>query len=156
MDIADDDINRLRIAVARISRQLARQVPSAGMTQTQVSVLGTVSRLNSLSLGELADIEGLNPTMVSRVVGKLEGMGFIRRYVDAADQRVAHVQITPTGAAQQEQIKQARTALFAGHVAALDAAVQQSLVDVVPALEALADHLQTRPVAEPRRTPPRA
>jgi len=144
VDIADDDINRLRIAIVRISRQLSRQVPGEGMTQTQVSVLGTLAREHSVSLSELADAEGLNPTMVSRVVGKLETMGLIRRYADSADQRVAHVEITAAGAELQQRIKTARTALFASHVAALDADLRQLLSDSVSALEALAEHLQTQ------------
>lgn len=147
MDLLDDDISRLRIAVSRISRQLTRQVPDEGMTQTQISVLGTVARREHLSLSELADLEGLNPTMLSRVIGKLETVGLVRRYADTADQRVVHAAITPPGMELHLRVKGARTALFAAHVGALDADLRQSLGDAVPALEALADHLQTQPVA---------
>lgn len=144
-----DEINRLRIALARTARRLSLQIPDVGLTSTQLSVLATVAREKAVSLGALAEFEGLNPTMLSRVVGRLEPLGLIRRYADAADQRVAHVAVTPAGAALQQQIKQARTSVFAAHVAALPADQQNLLLGVVPALEALAEHLRT--VAVPVR-----
>lgn len=151
MDISDDDITRLRIAISKISRQLSRQVPGEGVTQTQVSVLGTLSRADSVSLAELADAEGVNPTMLSRVVGKLETMGLVRRFADAADLRVGHVAITPNGAELHQRVKLARTALFASHVAGLDPALGRLLHDAVPALEGLAEHLRDVAVAPVKR-----
>lgn len=156
-----DEINRLRIALARTARRLSLQIPDVGLTSTQLSVLATVAREQSVSLGALAEFEGLNPTMLSRVVGKLEPMGLIRRYADAADARVAHVAITPAGTALQTQIKSARTSVFAAHVAALTADEQQLLLAVVPALEALAEHLRAvavpvRPIARADRVGPTA
>jgi DNA-binding MarR family transcriptional regulator len=138
VDLSDDEITRLRVALSKISRQLSRQVPGEGVTQTQVSVLGTLSRAPSVSLSELADAEGLNPTMLSRVVAKLETMGLIRRFADSADLRVAHVAITPVGAELHQRVKAARTALFAAHVGALDADVRELLGDALPAIVALA------------------
>lgn len=151
-----DEINRMRVLLARTARRLAQQIPDVGLTPTQLSVLATVAREEDMPLGELADFEGLNPSMLSRVVGKLEPMGLIRRYADPADGRVAHVAITPTGAVLQAQIKSARTSVFATHVAALPADLQQLLIDVVPALEALSEHLRTvavpvRPIARADR-----
>ena len=55
-----DEVARLRIALARISRAVDRMSAEAGFTRTQLSVLGTVARLKSVGMGELADIEGLN------------------------------------------------------------------------------------------------
>ena len=147
-----EEISRMRIALARTARRLSQQIPDVGLTPTQLSVLATVAREQDMALAELAEFEGLNPSMLSRVVGKLEPMGLIRRYTDPADARVAHVAITPAGTTLQTQIKQARTAVFAAHVAALPPDLQQSLVDVVPALEALAEHL--RAVAVPVRPIP--
>lgn len=148
-DDRTDEINRLRIALARTARRLSLQIPDVGLTATQWSVLATVAREESVSLGALCEFEGLNPSMLSRVVGKLEPLGLIRRYADTADQRVAHVAITPAGAALQQQVKQARTSVFAAHVAALTPDQQELLLGVVPALEALAEHL--RAVAVPVR-----
>ncbi len=156
VDRHGEEISRMRVALARTARRLAQQIPDVGLTPTQLSVLATVAREKDMPLAELADFEGLNPSMLSRVVGKLEATGLVRRYADPADGRVVHVVVTPEGATLQRQIKQARTAVFAAHVAALSPAHQQLLVDVVPALEELAEHLRAvavpvRPITRPGR-----
>ena len=46
----DDDVARLRIALARIARQVDRQVSGDGLTRTQLSVLGTVARLKAVGV----------------------------------------------------------------------------------------------------------
>jgi DNA-binding MarR family transcriptional regulator len=61
---ANEDVVRLRGALARIARSIDRQVSGDGLTRTQLSVLGTVARKGSIGVGELADAEGLNPTML--------------------------------------------------------------------------------------------
>ena len=43
-----------------------------GLTGTQQSVLATIASSGPIGLGELADAEGINPTMLSRDRGKLE------------------------------------------------------------------------------------
>ena len=74
---ADDEVTRLRVALARIARSVDRAVSGDGLTRTQLSVLGTVARLGPIAAGELADVEGLNPTMLSRLIGKLEVAGLL-------------------------------------------------------------------------------
>ncbi len=90
----DDEAARLRVALARIARQLNRQVPNDGLNRSQLSVLGTTVRLGPLGIGRLADIEGINPTMLSRIVGKLDTAGLIRRIPDPDDGRAATVEAT--------------------------------------------------------------
>jgi DNA-binding MarR family transcriptional regulator len=60
-------------------------------------VLGIVAYRGSLGLAELTEIEGLNPTTLSRVVGKLDSFGLIRRLRDPEDFRAARVEVTPDG-----------------------------------------------------------
>ncbi len=67
-----DNVARLRIALARTARWLDRNSATDGLSRTQLSVLGSTARRGPLGLGELAEIEGINPTMLSRVVSKLD------------------------------------------------------------------------------------
>src|ERR1700709_919294 len=101
-----EDITRLRVALARIARLVDRQVSGEGMTRTQLSVLGTAARLGDLGISELAEIEGLNPTMLSRLVGKLEVAGLVRRTPDPEDRRAVRVQVTEAGVALHEQLRE--------------------------------------------------
>ncbi len=61
---------RLRVAIARLSRRLRPTAAgaAAGLTPTRISVLLTIVRNRQIRLSELAEIEGLNPTMLSRVI----------------------------------------------------------------------------------------
>jgi len=75
----EDGVIRLRRVISKLARQLNASSTDAGLTPSQASVLGLIVVRGPLSLGELADLEGLNPTMLSRVVSKLQAMGLIDR-----------------------------------------------------------------------------
>ena len=96
-EIDADDVARLRIALARIARVLDRQSRGHTLTGTQASVLATAARLGPVRITELAEIEGINPTMLSRIVGKLEDAGLLHRRADPDDRRAALVEPTDRG-----------------------------------------------------------
>lgn len=136
------DISRLRVALARIARLVDRQVSGDGMTRTQLSVLGTAARLGDVGISELAEIEGLNPTMLSRLIGKLEVAGLVGRCPDAEDRRAVRVQVTEAGVALHERLRQQRTELFADRLEGLSAEHAADLLAALPAIEALADNMR--------------
>jgi DNA-binding MarR family transcriptional regulator len=141
IDLHDDDVDRLRISLARISRMVDQHVTGDGMTRTQRSVLGIMAREKSLGMSELAEIEGLNPTMVSRLVGQLESDGLLRRS-PGDDRRSVVVEITTAGARLHTRLRRQRTRLFADRLAGLPAGEAELLVGAIPALESLADSLR--------------
>ena len=148
----DDDVARLRIALARIARVVDRASGQGELTRTQLSVLGTVARLESVPIAELADIEGLNPTMLSRTVGKLEADGLVARQPSVEDRRSIQVTVTPAGRALHLKQRRIRTQLFRERLAELPAGRAGELLSALPALEALAE--QMRSPLEPGRGKP--
>lgn len=141
-DIFDaEDLARLRIALARISRMVDRQVRGDGLTRTQVSVLGTVGRLGPMGMGELAEIEGINPTMLSRIVGKLEAAGLLVRETDPGDRRAVRVAVTEQGERAQQHLRAERTRVLAEHLRRMPDPHSHDLLSALPAIEALADAL---------------
>jgi DNA-binding MarR family transcriptional regulator len=140
-----DDVARLRIALARISRLLDRQSRGEALTSTQSSVLATVARLGPLRITEVAEIEGLNPTMLSRIVGKLEEAGLLRRKPDPDDGRASRVEATPAGAEINRKQRAQRTRLLTDRLAALPDTRATELLAALPALESLAEQLGRRP-----------
>jgi DNA-binding MarR family transcriptional regulator len=70
---------RLRAVIGRLSRRLRPTVAGSGLTPSQISVLFTVVRLGPIGLSELAEVESLNPTMLSRITAQLCDAGLIVR-----------------------------------------------------------------------------
>jgi DNA-binding MarR family transcriptional regulator len=139
-----DDITRLRIAFGRISRFLDRQSRGDRFTRAETSVLATVTQLGPVRLSELADVEGINPTMLSRIVAKLDEAGLLRRCPDPADGRAVLVEATEAGAAEQQRLRAERSELLRARLAALPEEQAAALLAALPALESLTDQLTPR------------
>ena len=142
---------RLRGAIARADRLLARQVTGSGLTRTQFSVLGALARSGQLRLGELVEREGLNPTMLSRIVGALESADLLRRTPDPDDGRAVRLEVTPAGTELYAELQRERTALIEDYLDGLPDASVRRLVDALPVLEGLAEHLKAQPELVGRR-----
>ncbi len=141
----DEDVARLRVALARIARQLDRQTRGeqarGTLTRTQMSVLATIARCGPLRISELAEVEGVNPTMLSRIVGKLENSGLLQRRPDSDDRRATLVATTPEGDHLLYRLRAERTRLLAQRLATMPDDGSTRLLAALPALEALADAL---------------
>jgi DNA-binding MarR family transcriptional regulator len=136
-----EDTARLRMVLGRLSRRLRPTRAGSGLTASQISVLFTVVRLGPLRLSELAEIEQLNPTMLSRIVAQLGEAGLIRRLPDPEDGRAALVQGTASGRRTRERIHRERAEALGAHVRELDEAQRAALWRALPVLEELADRL---------------
>ncbi len=143
-DAQAENTARLRAVIGRLSRRLRPTVAGSGLTPSQISVLFTVVRLGPLRLSELAEIESVNPTMLSRVTAQLCDAGLIRRSADPGDKRAAFVQSTAAGRKLRERIHRERTQALSVHVARLDERQRKALWEALPVLEQLADLLPGR------------
>lgn len=132
-----DQVARFRIAVTRIAKGADRLVDAGDLTRTQTSVLSTVARLGPMGAGDLAHQEGLNPTMLSRVVGKLEARGLLTRSPDPADKRVTVLTVTPEGRALHQRLRRERTKVFTHALQQTGPDHAADLLAALPALEAL-------------------
>ena len=132
---------RLRAVLGRLSRRLRPTLAGSGLTPSQISVLFTVVRFGPLRLSEVAEIERLNPTMLSRVVAQLTDAGLIRRTADPQDGRAALVQAGAAGRRVRERIHVERTRALDAHVQELDAEQRDALWQALPVLEELAERL---------------
>jgi DNA-binding MarR family transcriptional regulator len=105
-------------------------------------VLGTAARRGPLRVTELADIEGVNPTMLSRVVGKLVDAELVVRTPDPDDLRSGTLRSTSAGRARQKRVRARRAAAVARGAEGLTDAELRALVAALPALEKLADAVE--------------
>jgi DNA-binding MarR family transcriptional regulator len=146
-----DDAARIRGVIGKLSRRLNASATGQGLTPSQASALGLITGKGRLGLAELAEIEGLNPSMVSRIVGRLDELGLVERVQNPQDLRAATVQITETGRLTNERIRETRGAVVSECLARLPEADRTSIANALPALEALAEELRS-PAPPPRET----
>lgn len=144
-----DDVHRLRVALGRISRRVDRNCHPAELTRTTFLLLNTVARRGPVAMGELAVIEGLNPTMASRLVGRLADRGLVERAPGTEDRRVVTVRATERGLELYRRLRTERAAMFSTHLAALPDDGAAALRAALPALEAMADHIPPMPDVPP-------
>lgn len=96
---------RLRLAVMRLARRM-RQNADTGATPSQLSALSTLDRRGPMPLRELAGLEEIGPSTLTRIVAALEDAGLVSRTGDPTDRRVSLVGVTAKG---RRLLKGART-----------------------------------------------
>lgn len=132
---------RLRIAVARLSRRLRPTEAAGPLTTTEVDVLVAAERQGPIRLSDLANFAGLNPTMLSRLVARLEQAELLRRLPSEGDRRVCRVETTPSGRRLLARIRAERDDALSRRLRDLDEADRAVLIEALPVLEELAARL---------------
>jgi DNA-binding MarR family transcriptional regulator len=135
-------VARLRAVMPRLARMLNETSTGEDLTPTQYSVLALVHVRGPIGLTELTELEGLNPTMLSRIVKVLDERGLIRRMQDPGDLRAARVTATPEGAQVHERVREQRTQVLSDCLHGLPPDTAATLLAAVPDLEALAEALK--------------
>jgi DNA-binding MarR family transcriptional regulator len=143
----EDSAIRLRRVVGQLARQLNASSTGAGLTPSQASVLGLIVARGPLSLVELGKLEGLNPTMLSRVISRLAAMDLINRIPDPEDLRSASVVSADAGRRVDQQIKARRAAAVSECMQSLGADDVAALTSALPALERLAEAMRNQTAA---------
>ncbi len=95
-----------------------------------------------MRLSELAEIEGINPTMLSRVTADLVEAGLLRRVSDAGDRRAAWVNATAAGRRLGQRIRRERTDAVKMALEGLSAGDRAAIERSLPALELLVEELK--------------
>jgi DNA-binding MarR family transcriptional regulator len=127
---------RLRLAVTRLARRL-RQQGEAPISPTQSAALATIDRRGPLTLGELAEIERVQPPTITAAVGRLEGEGLVERQRDPEDGRVARVHVTPAGRKLLKETRSRKSAYLERRISELPARDRATLERAAAILERL-------------------
>src|SRR5689334_7479635 len=115
----------------------------AGLTPTRISLLNTIHRFGPIRLSELAAEEGINPTMLSRIIADLGVGGLIERVGDPQDRRAALVRVTGEGRKLIERMRRERTDVLSVALDGLSSSERRALERALPALERLAEELKS-------------
>jgi DNA-binding MarR family transcriptional regulator len=133
---------RLRTAIGRVSRRLRSTAAGSELTPTATSVLFSIVRLGPIGASELAQIEDLNPTMVSRVCASLAEKGLVMRTPHPEDRRAAVLSATRAGKALRKKIQRERADALGAELDRLSPEHLAALEAAIPALEELGDLLR--------------
>ena len=131
------DLDRLRRVLVRTARRI--RSTSDRITPSQRSVLATVYRVGPVTVGQVAEIEHIQPPAASRILTSLEQLGLVERRQDPADRRCSPVVVTQAGTDLVVELSAAGSGWLAEQLAQLSNDDVERIAAAVPALERLLD-----------------
>jgi DNA-binding MarR family transcriptional regulator len=102
-----------------------------------MSALATINRLGPLTLGAVAEHEGVAPPSITKVLAVLEDDGYVTRAPDPADRRVSFVTATRKGVELIEESRRRKTAWLTDRLRELTGDERRRLADALGVLEEL-------------------
>lgn len=131
--------SQLRLSVMRLRRRLAiEHHPDNELSLGAMAVLGALHRAGTLSIGELAQYERVQPPSMTRTVNGLEDGGYVSRERHEQDGRQVLVRITDAGRAVLLADRARRDAWLDQRLRRLTAEERAVLRRAIPILDALA------------------
>lgn len=132
---------RLRIAVSRLSRRLRPTAAAGPLTSTEVDMLVAAEKRGPARMSDFALFCGLNPTMASRIVPRLEKAGYLQTRRDPDDKRARRVEATKKASKLLAKVRSERSGVLADLIGGLEGPERQALFAAIPVLERLAERL---------------
>jgi DNA-binding MarR family transcriptional regulator len=128
--------NSLRPVLLKLSRQVRRELHELDVTAGQVSILGHVLSQPGVGVGALAELEGVSPPRMSKVVQELCTAGFLSRR-RGTDRRRVGLEVTALGKSVLRSVKKRRTAWLAARLQELEPAELDALEAAIEPLSKL-------------------
>jgi DNA-binding MarR family transcriptional regulator len=129
----------LRPSLLRLTRLIRNQRVDMSVTLTQISAMATLVKRGSMSAGELASCEKVQPPSMTKVLANLEERGLVRRDVHPTDKRQAIISVTDEGLELLESEARSRDAWLSQRLAELTSDERALLRAAVPVLDKLAE-----------------
>jgi DNA-binding MarR family transcriptional regulator len=133
----------LRLAVVRIYRAL-RIHADRKITPSQVSALARIEREGTVRVGVLAQLEGISPASMSKIVDSLEQLELVDRVPDSLDGRASVIQLSTGGLEFFFEIRSASTEALEVVISSLSDDERLLLEQSLPILEKISETLQVK------------
>jgi DNA-binding MarR family transcriptional regulator len=130
----------MRISISRLARRLRVERLGLGGSETvisdiQLAALAALERHESMTPGELAEHEKVQPPSMTRVIAVLEERGLVRREPHATDRRQVILTVTDDGRDLVQHVRRRREAWLAQRLQELTPGERQILRAAGPILE---------------------
>jgi len=127
----------LRDAVGRLGRRMRHQSPHPELSLGQLAALRSLERHRSMTPGELAEHEKVQPPSMTKILARLEATGYIVRAPHPDDGRQVTVRPSAAGLALLADDRRRRDAWIAQRLRNLEPDEIAALRAAVPILEKL-------------------
>jgi DNA-binding MarR family transcriptional regulator len=117
----------MRDAMIRLNRRLRQVRPIGELTQTQLSALTSLELAGALTPRELAEAERVQPPTMTKIVAKLESLGYVQRTPHPTDGRQVILAATESGRAVFVEHRRARDEWLTKRLAALPAEERETV-----------------------------
>ena len=135
-----DPAAALYVQLGRLVRVLRQESEGTPVGPGGVSAMVTLSRNEGgLRLGELAEIEGVSPPSMTRIVKALCELDLVERAPDSLDGRAQRVTLTATGRAMIISGQDSRLTALRRRMETLSAEDRGRIEAALPAIDALLD-----------------
>ncbi|MFC0036993.1 MarR family winged helix-turn-helix transcriptional regulator [Actinomadura rayongensis] len=131
----------LRISIARLSRRLRHlRLAEPGtederLSVTQFAALAAIERHGSMTPGELAQHEKVQPPSMTRVIAFLEEQGLVKRAPHPTDGRQVVISATPAGGEHLTRERRRKEAWLGRRLAELSPDERETLRRAAPILD---------------------
>jgi DNA-binding MarR family transcriptional regulator len=130
----------MRISISRLARRLRVERLGFGGTETvlsdiQLAALAALERHDSMTPGELAEHEKVQPPSMTRVISVLEERGLVKREPHATDRRQVILTVTDDGRNLVQRVRRRREAWLAQRLQELTPDERLILRAAAPILE---------------------
>ena len=144
-----DALNQaIRLLSLRHRARAAALLAPLGLHPGQEALLLELARTGPMIQAQLSEALGVEPPSVTLMTRKLEASGHVRRKSDSSDKRASIVELTDSGEALADKVKQLWCALAEETVTGLPA---QTVAELPGVLRTLTSNVDTRHPAHDRR-----